>query len=65
MGLYGGCIVITGETMTIEQIEARIAYLDKEIAEYPYWGAALSAMDEERQGLLRRLADLRAREAQL
>lgn len=38
----------------IERARARIAELDKQIAEYPRWGAALSAMDSERRGLLRR-----------
>ena len=41
--------------MTQEEIKARIAELDKEIAEYPYWGAALAAMDEERRALRRML----------
>lgn len=37
--------------MTLKEMKARLAYLEKEIADYPYWGAALTAMDEERRGL--------------
>lgn len=43
--------------MTIEEIKKRIAELDKQIAEYPYWGAALTAMDEERSKLKSQLAN--------
>ncbi len=41
--------------MSEDEIKERIACLDKEIAEYPYWGAALGAMDEERRELKRSL----------
>lgn len=37
--------------MTVVAAIARIAELDKAIAEYPSWGAALTAMDEERKEL--------------
>lgn len=37
------------------RIRQRIAYLDLRIAATPHWGAALSAMDEERKGLLAKL----------
>jgi hypothetical protein len=37
------------------RIRQRIAYLDLRIASTPHWGAALTAMDEERKGLLARL----------
>ena len=37
------------------KIRDRIAWLDLRIAATPHWGAALSAMDEERRGLLKRL----------
>lgn len=37
--------------MTTDERKARATELDRRIAEYPYWGAALSAMDEERRGL--------------
>jgi len=37
------------------KIRDRIAYLDLRIAATPHWGAALTAMDEERKGLLNRL----------
>lgn len=42
--------------MSKEQVEARIAYLDLEIANCPSWGAAVSAMNEERKALKRTLA---------
>ena len=45
------------ESMTTDQQRMRLAWLEREIAEYPYWGAALTAMDEERSGLQRSLAD--------
>ena len=38
-----------------EEAEARLAWLEKEIASYPHWGAALTAMDEERRSLKRAL----------
>lgn len=38
-------------THTRKALLERIAQLDKEISEYPYWGAALTAMDEERREL--------------
>ena len=41
--------------MTRGELERRIAELESQIAAYPYWGAALSAMDEERRGLKRSL----------
>jgi hypothetical protein len=37
------------------KILERIAWLDLRIAATPHWGARLSAMDEERKGLLDRL----------
>lgn len=39
-------------SLTYESAMARVEELDKEIAAYPHWGAALTAMDEERKGLL-------------
>ncbi len=41
------------QVMTTEQRHMRLAYLEREIAEYPCWGAALTAMDEEARGLRR------------
>ena len=38
--------------------------LDEEIAKYPYWGAALAAMAEERRSVLRRIATIRAQRQQ-
>ena len=49
--------------MTAAEIRARIKELDKQIAAYPYWGAALTAMDEERRGL-RQSLELRKDEEQ-
>lgn len=43
----------------IENIEAEIAELDRMIAESPSWGAAVSAMSEERRELARSLARLK------
>ena len=40
------------------KIRDRIAYLDLRIAATPHWGAALTAMDEERKGLLKRLESM-------
>lgn len=37
------------------KIRDRIAWLDLRIAATPHWGAALSAMDEERRGLIAQL----------
>ena len=37
------------------KIRDRIAWLDLRIGSSPHWGAALSAMDEERKGLLAQL----------
>ena len=37
--------------MTLQEAKARLRYLDRKIAEYPHWGAALTAMDEERKAL--------------
>ena len=37
------------------KIRERIAYLDLRIATSPHWSTALSAMDEERKGLLEQL----------
>ena len=37
------------------KIRDRIAWLDLRIGSSPHWGAALSAMDEERRGLLAQL----------
>ena len=37
---------------SLKEIKDRLAFLNKEISNYPYWGAALSAMDEERQALI-------------
>lgn len=37
--------------MTAESAQARIAELDRQIAAAPHWGAAISAMDEERKEL--------------
>ena len=41
----------------VEQLERykRFYWLEKEIAEYPVWGAALTAMNEERNSLRRSL----------
>lgn len=39
-----------------EEWEARLAYLERKIAAYPHWGAALTAMDEEARGLRRAIA---------
>lgn len=36
-------------------LRARLRVLDARIAEYPFWGAALTAMDEERRGVRRAL----------
>lgn len=41
--------------MTREQMLARVRELDEQIAAYPHWGAALTAMDEERRGLIHML----------
>jgi hypothetical protein len=41
--------------MTREQMLARVRELDAKIAAYPHWGAALTAMDEERRGLIQAL----------
>ncbi len=37
--------------MTVAQMRARIRELDKQIADYPYWGAVLTAWNEERSAL--------------
>ena len=37
-------------------LEERLAYLNKQISEYPYWGAALTAYNEERNGVIHALA---------
>lgn len=37
--------------MTLEEARKRLAELEKKIGEYPYWGAALGAMDEEARAL--------------
>lgn len=36
-----------------EKMEIRLRIIEKQIAEYPYWGGALTALDEERRGLKR------------
>lgn len=41
---------------TLEEAKERLAYLEREIAAYPCWGAALTAMDEEARGLRRYIA---------
>lgn len=42
------------QTMTQrEKLQARLAEVEKRIAEYPCWGAALTALDEERRELKR------------
>lgn len=38
-----------------DELKARLAELDAQIDEYPHWGAALTAWDEERQAILRAL----------
>lgn len=43
---------------TREELQARLAELDEKIANYPHCGAALTAMDEERRGIMRALAAL-------
>lgn len=42
----------------IADAKARIAELDKQIAEYPHWGAAITALDEERKELLNTLRSM-------
>ena len=44
--------------MSIQETIERVEGLDKRIAEYPYWGAALTAMDEERRSLLNGLFEV-------
>ncbi len=36
---------------TLIKKKLRVAYLNKAIKEYPHWGAAIAAMDEERRSL--------------
>ncbi len=45
------------QPLTLQQQRARLAWLDSEIAEYPFWGGALTAMDEESSRLRRALED--------
>ena len=40
----------------------RLAEVNRQIAEYPYWGAALTALSEEQRGLEREIAAMRARQ---
>lgn len=42
----------------LEKLRARKRELDTQISEYPYWGAAITAMDEERRGIERQIAAL-------
>jgi hypothetical protein len=42
-----------------EKLLTRIRELEARIKAYPFWGAALTAMDEERRGLLRTLRNKR------
>jgi hypothetical protein len=35
-----------------EKLEARLKELDAKIAAHPHWGAVLTAMEEERRGIL-------------
>jgi hypothetical protein len=44
----------------IAELKSRIAVLDRWLAARTHWGAAITAIDEERRGLERRLACLRA-----
>ncbi len=46
-----------GQMLTTEQQRKRLAFLEREIANYPGWGAALTAMDEEARNLRRNLED--------
>jgi len=46
------------ENMSRQQLEKRLAELDEKIANYPRWGAVLTAWDEERQGIERALRRL-------
>ena len=41
--------------MSDERIKARIAKLEKDIMDYPCWGAAIAAMGEELRNLKRQL----------
>ena len=41
---------------SLEEMRARLAYLNDQIAGTKRWGAAITAMDEERRGLLRGIA---------
>jgi hypothetical protein len=42
--------------MTEDQIRARVAEIDEKIANAKQWGAMITALDEERRGLLRLLS---------
>jgi hypothetical protein len=46
------------ENMSRQQLEARLVELNKKIAEYPHWGAVLTAWEEERRGVERALRQL-------
>lgn len=39
------------------ELEKRLAEVNARISAYPYWGAALTALDEERRGLERAIAN--------
>ncbi len=45
------------QPLTLQQQHARLAWLDSEIAEYPFWGGVLTGMDEEAGRLRRSLKD--------
>jgi hypothetical protein len=43
-----------------QQLERRLAEIEEKIANYPHWGAVLTAWDEDRRGImsaLRRMGD--------
>jgi hypothetical protein len=46
------------DEVAILRIKAQIAKIENEIKAYPHWGAKLTALDEERRGLLRTLERL-------
>lgn len=45
----------------LNRLLERKEVLDEEIAKYPYFGTALAAMAEERRGVVRRIAAIRAK----
>ena len=48
--------------MTLKELRERKQELDERIASYPYWGAALTAMNEERNGIAASIRSLEQRQ---